>query len=403
MGNNDIKAGVILKSRFCSAGKTFQSYIDYINREEAARNNVMNKFNLYNDYMNNPEKTLGLFTADKDTLTLDEKNKYKDLFQQAEENGSLMWQHVISFDNRWLEEQGICDSKTKTVNEIKLRQLTRLAMNSLDKNSPYGKELVWTAAIHFNTDNIHIHIAQVAPNWTGEEMRGKIKLSSLNKAKSVIINDLISKRPEHQLINDIIRKNIVETKRHNDMFNDKTFRDMFFDVMSKLPQDDRRVWNYRSKPIKDVIPDLDKLSKYYLENYHKEDLEDIEKMLDKLDETYKTAYGVGKTKRSYKENKTKDLYYRVGNAMLKQMREYAAEQEKLNYERVKNEGIQLREKQFRQSNKNMIYLSGQNSIKNLVNITNIFVSDQLQKYKDELLYELMQQEIKMKEHQVEPE
>ena len=83
MGNNDIKAGVILKSRFCSAGKTFQSYIDYINREEAARNNVMNKFNLYNDYMNNPEKTLGLFTADKDTLTLDEKNKYKDLFQQA--------------------------------------------------------------------------------------------------------------------------------------------------------------------------------------------------------------------------------------------------------------------------------------------------------------------------------
>lgn len=89
--------------------------------------------------------------------------------------------------------------------------------------------------------------------------------------------------------------------------------------------------------------------------------------------------------------------------MLKQMREYAAEQEKLNYERVKNEGIQLREKQFRQSNKNMIYLSGQNSIKNLVNITNIFVSDQLQKYKDELLYELMQQEIKMKEHQVEPE
>lgn len=399
---NDIKAGVILKSRFCSKGSVFQSYIDYINREEAARNSVMNKFNLYNDYMDNPEKTLGLFTKDKDTLTPEEKNNYKKLFQLAEDNGSIMWQHVISFDNRWLEEQGIYDSETHLVNEIKLRQLTRLAMNSLDKDSVYGDKAVWTAAIHFNTDNIHIHIAEIVPNWDNkEEMRGKIKLSSLNRAKAKVVNDLIENSPELKLINDIIRKNIVEAKRQNDLSSDEKYQKMFMDIMKDLPKD-RRLWNYRSRGMEQFIPRIDELSKYYLETYHKEDLEEIERLLDKLDNMYKTAYGVGKTQRSYKENKEKDLYYRVGNAIYKQMRDYAKEEEKQKYEELKNNDISMNEKQFRSSS-SLNYRRTQNTFKNLTNLTNMFVSNELKKYKDELDYQLMQMEAKMKENELEQE
>ena len=99
----EIKAGVIFKSRFCSpTKKTFGDYINYIDRDEAVRNDNLSKFSLYNDYMGNSEKTTGLFTENKDFLTQNEKKELKDIFKTAQENESVMWQHVISFDNRWI-------------------------------------------------------------------------------------------------------------------------------------------------------------------------------------------------------------------------------------------------------------------------------------------------------------
>lgn len=39
------------------------------------------------------------------------------MFKTAHENGSIMWQDVISFHNPWLEKQGIYDEITKTLDE----------------------------------------------------------------------------------------------------------------------------------------------------------------------------------------------------------------------------------------------------------------------------------------------
>ncbi len=39
------------------------------------------------------------------------------MFKTAHENGSIMWQDVISFHNHWLEKQGIYNEKTKTLDE----------------------------------------------------------------------------------------------------------------------------------------------------------------------------------------------------------------------------------------------------------------------------------------------
>ena len=56
--------------------------------------------------------------------------------------------------------------------------------------------------------------------------------------------DLIENSPELKLINDIIRKNIVEAKRQNDLSSDEKYQKMFMDIMKDLPKD-RRLWNYR--------------------------------------------------------------------------------------------------------------------------------------------------------------
>lgn len=106
-----IKAGVVVINKFCPAdSKAFSGYISYIDRSEAKRNEKLSEYNLYNDYMDNPEKTTGLFTEDKTELTYKDKKILKETFRSAQDNGSLMWQTVISFDNRWLEKYGLYDA-----------------------------------------------------------------------------------------------------------------------------------------------------------------------------------------------------------------------------------------------------------------------------------------------------
>lgn len=111
-----IKAGMILKTKFTTAGsKKFMEYINYIDRDEAVRNDNFRKFDLFHDdygqlqqdswaegylaYMENPEKTIGLFTSEKDILSQKDKQTLKQAFSQAQKNNSVMWQTVLSFDN----------------------------------------------------------------------------------------------------------------------------------------------------------------------------------------------------------------------------------------------------------------------------------------------------------------
>lgn len=68
-------------------------------------------FDKYTDYMDNPEKTSSLFTANSNKLNEQEKKALKEMYKTAHDNGSVMWQDVISFDNKWLQEQGVYDPK----------------------------------------------------------------------------------------------------------------------------------------------------------------------------------------------------------------------------------------------------------------------------------------------------
>ena len=103
---------IINKTKFVySSSKKFETYIDYIDREEAKRDKSYNQYSLYNDYMENEMKSTGLFSTDKSNLNEDEKKKMKDLFSLAKKNESILWQDVFSFNNKKLEEQGLYNSE----------------------------------------------------------------------------------------------------------------------------------------------------------------------------------------------------------------------------------------------------------------------------------------------------
>lgn len=394
---DNIKAGVVLVSKFCTTGgAAFKNYINYIDRDEAVRNDNDFRFDLYNEYMGNPDKTSGLFTDNKDRLTNDEKNQLKEIFKLAEKNGSIMWQHVISFDNRWLIQQGLVNEVTGAVNEGKLQEVTRLGMQQLQKAEKL-ENAVWSAAIHFNTDNIHIHIAMVEPipmrERKGNEIRGKIKRSSLEKAKSKVVNTIIQQQPENNIINNIIRNNIVESKKYNPLVHDKEFTALFMQVHSSLPSD-RRLWNYRSNAIKNIIPMVDKMSEIYINKYHSKDLRELKELLDSQENKYRTAYGLGSRESTgYTNNKMKDLYYRLGNTILKQIKEFDKDEKKRIYQEAKERKIKLRQDEMNlYKNKNLRYHKSQYRLKTAIELSKIFMKDEMRKYKELIAYEIMEQE-----------
>lgn len=400
----EIKAGVIFKSRFCSpTKKTFGDYINYIDRDEAVRNDNLSKFSLYNDYMGNSEKTTGLFTENKDFLSQNEKKELKDIFKTAQENESVMWQHVISFDNRWLLQNGLINRKYDCVNERKLKEITRIAMQQLQKSENL-ENAVWSAAIHLNTDNIHIHIAMVEPipmrQKKNDEIRGKLKASSFKEVKSQIVNNVLSQQKENEIINNIIRNSIIANKKKKMFIKDEEYLKLFKEVISKLPED-KRQWYYGYNSIKHLLPKIDKMTEIFLENECKDEWNELKILLDKQQEKYRTAYGIPKdtSKAGYTENKIKDVKYRLGNVILRQMREFDKEERTRIYQEAVENRKKINERIFEQNRKNLQYSSMQYTLKATMELTRIFMKNELEKIRNELTYNKMQQELEVERQQ----
>lgn len=323
MGSStDKKAAVIISSKFIqSSSKGFGSYVTYLDRDEAKN---QEKFSSYNDYMDDDKKATSLFTMAHDSLDIEQKEKLQEAFKVGQDRGSILYQDVVSFDNKWLEEYGVYNSKTKEVDEHRLKEITREAMKDMHDKNNMGNNLLWSAAIHHNTDNIHIHIATVdlAPP---EDQRGIRKEKTLEKVKSTYVNKIQDRSQEHQKINDIIRKDIVNDKKERKTFStfDREFKKDFLKIYKQLPEN-KRYWNYGYENINHVKPDINKLTKDYINKHYKKEYKALDKKLDKEVEELKRAYGAGGSDRykDYKANKLNDLEKRMGNAFLQEMRAY---------------------------------------------------------------------------------
>ena len=355
----EIKAGVTLMQDFCRPGNVaYQGYIDYIGRSEAQRNAAYENYSLfsgYNDYMGNPVKTTGLFTREKDELTVSEKKELKALFDKAQKNGSIMWQTVISFDNRWLEEQGVMNQADRILDERKIKEVCRLGVERM-----LGKEdlehALWSASIHYNTDNIHVHVATVEPTpmrreklyvqyherkiggkvskeplrhadgspVMAKEYVGRFRQSSMEAGKSVVVNELLHTRELNQKINFVIRDQIVKGKKERRILQDPIMKQSFLELDKVIPREiPANLCKYNAAAMAAYRPVLDEISRHYIQAYHGQEYEELKQMLYKQGDAYRTAYG--NTDRNYEKGKLDDLYARLGNAVLTELKEYRKE------------------------------------------------------------------------------
>lgn len=326
--------GVINKVKFIRNGSSkFKNFIDYIDRSEATRKKNFDKYSAYNNYMGNPEKIGSLFTKDKHSLTEKEVKKLKKDFDKAQSNGSNMWQEVFSFDNEFLEANGLYDSENGALDEEKIQEATRRAMEELSKREGF-KELTWSASLHYNTDNIHVHIASVEINPSRE--RGKFKPKTLYNMKSSFVNSLLDKQKDLDKINSLIRDNLIQGKKEMSFKEDIEMRKMVKEIVQKLPSD-KRQWHYNYNSMQEVRPLIDNLTKYYIETYKKDEFKELVDRLEKEDKFYKEVYGKRKVETTtYKDNKIQDLYTRMGNTILKEIKEYVKEEDLKSQKKFEN-------------------------------------------------------------------
>jgi hypothetical protein len=179
---NRVSPGIVNVTDFVAAhAKKFGSYINYIDRDEAIRIDHFDQQNIlsvdgYNHYMENPKKSSGIFTDQYDHLPPTQRTQLKKQFTVAQKHQSVMWQSVFSFRNDFLAENNVYNPKTKQLDEAKLRDTTRVAMNDFTNKMGMIHSVIWSTAIHCNTDNIHIHVAIVEPQPTREWKRVTVEV-----------------------------------------------------------------------------------------------------------------------------------------------------------------------------------------------------------------------------------
>jgi len=383
-------ANIVVVTRFKEAGSSaFANYINYIDRNEATRKDNLGKYNLfegYTEYMDNDEKTVfegeqnvekvsALFTRNNDSLNADEKKKLKQTFKMAEKNGSNMWQTVISFENNYLENLGIYNPNDNSLNEKYLISAARKAIDKMLVNEKL-ENATWSAAIHYNTDNIHIHIAIVEPKpmrarktykvWeqnvdgsykmaedaNGNEIKitvldengkqktrtafiGRFKNKSHEILKSELNSELDNNKEAYIEINNLMR-GIVGGKKDMELFDDVDFQEKMNSLYESLRTEkvinhktnkeqslSIRYWNYNQNSIAHLRGKIDEISDLFIKRYHSEEFKE---MISKMEDEARKQENIYGGSSDYVENKlygSKDgLYVRLGNAILKELRNY---------------------------------------------------------------------------------
>lgn len=318
-----------------SKSKTeFSKYIDYVDRDEAKNNEHKEfKYDVYAHYMFDEQKSNSMFNDNSNYMSEDEIKYTKFKFNKAQKNNGIMWKDVISFDNDALKEAGIFDPECKYLDEQKIRQATRKAMKKFEEKEGLENNLVWSSSIHYNTDNIHVHVAAVEKNITRE--RGKRKYSTIKEMKSSFANELFDMSGERTKINNFIRDRIVKgIKQENNHNYDKEMKLQLKKIHEKVKDIPKNQWQYNNNIMKQARPEIDKFTLMYIKNNHEEEFEEFKKDLKKQSKLYKETYGDESKYKNYEQTKMNDLFSRAGNTVLKEIKSFNNEYNKIKFKEI---------------------------------------------------------------------
>ena len=353
VSNNKITPGVIFNNHFIYDWHIGTGdYSDYAKRDEAVtkEENILpdhDSYSVLNDpkilddqsksiheslkseydyfnYMRNKEKSDGLFDATRDKLTTDEINQFREYEKISKKEGCPKYIGIASFDNDFLRENNLIIGDQINITAIK--NAARKGMNALINKSDklVASNCYWTAAIHTNTDNVHIHYQlleyhRLENRCKTRKDKDMIERSAMESLISVIATSLNA--------NDLT-KDLTEYERNILMkqvkYNFSNSLAKIEELTEKLPNNrgwqynrlDKSTQNQIDNCIRSIISENAELTQQY-KNYLTK--------IEAVQNNSKRRYGEGSHYTDYKETRLhgKDGFYsRVGNSFLKICKDY---------------------------------------------------------------------------------
>ena len=324
----------------------FPEYIDYMNRSYATEKQTSNK--------------TAVFNQEKNHLTTGEVDQLKNQLETAYQNGSLLWQGVLYFDNSFLAKHGLYDMETGQVDQAAIKNVLRTAMPHLIQREGLSSDAFWWGNIHLNTDNIHIHFGLSEVESAREkifyaprgrmELRGNFSQKSIQGLKSEIFHGLLNDQTRSRLLRQEqvlanLKTDLLRNVLQGHQVATAAEKNFLEQAYNHLPQN--KNWRFKSNA-KDFATSKFFLNRYldsYFENEGKEVYDNFIKETRTFLEEYRTAYS-SDDHRSYErvryvdgkavkqtvssagydmekllKRRENDLRERLGNAILKQFKE----------------------------------------------------------------------------------
>lgn len=365
-----MRPAVILKSDFIvgkSSTQQYKNYIRYIDRDEAKVKSEEHinyevdeeEFEGYLDYLNRDkakhssslENDEGLFNDKQDKLSRKERLEISKSFNEAQKNGAVLWRDVYSFDNEWLKENGFL--KNGVLNEKEIKIATRNAMKKCFDEENLNEHGFWVGGIHYNTDNIHVHVASTEKintrevikykryddnntEYEVEEPKGKRLKRTEDKMKSSFINSLTNREMSLERMSQL--RYSLHHSVTIDHYNLRQHR-LLKEIQKQLPNE-KTQWQYNNKNVKHIQPLIDQYTHNYMNKHHKKEFDEYKQLVKEDSEYNKALYGEGKKEKDRYKNseayKMKDLNSKMGNALLKELKEQGNKSHK-SYEVKKEE------------------------------------------------------------------
>lgn len=235
---------------------------------------------------------------------------------------------MVSFDDSFLQALGLKQDQQKLRTAIRTGMQTLLASEGLEESA------VWSASIHLNTDNLHVHIAVVEPEPRREfveferdgelvqERKGYLKAGTLAAFKSAVANQLVNRDQSLAQISSLIRERLPKHVEPWANLPDRQLISAYQAIFARLPED-RRQWRYNMNGMAEWRPMLDGFVSRYLMIYHKTELEIFDDQLLREVQFREFLYGTGDLQgqlaQGYYDHKYDELYARMGNSILKEM------------------------------------------------------------------------------------
>ncbi len=333
------------------------------------------------------------------TYTLDNKelNKLKDDFDTAEKQGCINYQDIISFDNDFLIKNHLYDAKTDELNEDVIKKATIKMINRMIKDenmNPYQTR--WMANIHYDTDNIHIHISttelkntrKIITNGNGKvEIKGKRRKKTLENMKSSFSNSLLDSTK--------YLENITQVR--NDLYHNFKIRTDELETLQAIKNLKKQLpvskkhWQYNNKEVKHLQPDIDKITTSIVNRNNVHSYNQYMESIGYVANFYKEIYGENSNALNYIDNKNKELKQRLGNKLLKELK-------KVDYDKKRNNKIT--ENIYRHSKKNDSFNNRlvAKTNKSIVTKGDLYkidkaINDETKDYLNQIEYEKLQRKI----------